>query len=49
MRAINRVQHALVSRWPPRSRLYKETALETFETLQRNGARADLQSFYDER
>ena len=27
MRAINRVQPARVSRWPPRSRIHKETAL----------------------
>ena len=27
MRAINRVQPARVSRWPPRSRIHKQTAL----------------------
>ena len=27
MRAINRVQPARVSRWPPRSRIHKEMAL----------------------
>ena len=27
MRAINRIQPARVSRWPPRSRIHKETAL----------------------